>query len=237
MPRRTISDDLKARIPALYHDGFKAKQISDILAVKKSLVYKILTLFSNHGRAGRHTRILKLHFLRGAIDRPGILLEELQEELFTKRGVRVSLSTLARAVKQLHLSRKTPAFKRNEMLRALYMNRIGAEARDANMLLFVDGSAKGESQAGYTILPALTLDGIIAYDITEGPVTADCFVKFLNDYVVCTNLPLDYRIKLILTTKLCRCHSQRHIRVLGASWLWTTAAFITAKRFGSLSKI
>ncbi|KAG2351152.1 hypothetical protein BDR07DRAFT_1321117, partial [Suillus spraguei] len=36
----------------------------------------------------------------------------------------------------------------------------------------------------YSILPILTLDGIIAYDIIEGPVTSERFVRFLREHVV-----------------------------------------------------
>jgi hypothetical protein len=36
----------------------------------------------------------------------------------------------------------------------------------------------------YSILPILTLDGIIAYDIIEGPVTSERFVQFLQEHVV-----------------------------------------------------
>ncbi|KAF9225777.1 hypothetical protein BS17DRAFT_750166 [Gyrodon lividus] len=34
----------------------------------------------------------------------------------------------------------------------------------------------------YSIVPILTLDGIITYDIVEGSVTSDRFIQFLHDY-------------------------------------------------------
>ncbi|KAF9229365.1 hypothetical protein BS17DRAFT_662120, partial [Gyrodon lividus] len=36
----------------------------------------------------------------------------------------------------------------------------------------------------FSILPAITLDGIIAYDIIEGPVDSQCFVRFLEEHVM-----------------------------------------------------
>ncbi|KDQ55614.1 hypothetical protein JAAARDRAFT_91352, partial [Jaapia argillacea MUCL 33604] len=36
----------------------------------------------------------------------------------------------------------------------------------------------------YSILPILTMDGIIAYDIIEGLVTSEWFVQFLRDHVI-----------------------------------------------------
>ncbi|KAF8833341.1 hypothetical protein BDN67DRAFT_917217, partial [Paxillus ammoniavirescens] len=35
----------------------------------------------------------------------------------------------------------------------------------------------------YSILPTLTLDGIIAYDIIEGSVTGEHFIQFLKDHM------------------------------------------------------
>lgn len=37
-----------------------------------------------------------------------------------------------------------------------------------------------------SILPVLTLDGIIAYDLVEGSVTAERFVRFIREQVVST---------------------------------------------------
>ena len=87
------------------------------------------------------------------------------------------------------------------------MNRIAKEAPDANMLVFVDEAAKNECTLSqkygwshktvhcvvqrpfvhglhYSIIPTITLDGIIAYDIVEGPVDGKWFLKFLKDHVV-----------------------------------------------------
>ncbi|KIM56235.1 hypothetical protein SCLCIDRAFT_42119, partial [Scleroderma citrinum Foug A] len=36
----------------------------------------------------------------------------------------------------------------------------------------------------YSIIPVLMLDGIIAYDIVEGPVDTEQFIKFLKDQVM-----------------------------------------------------
>jgi transposase len=151
MPRHTVSEDLKTFIPALHHDGYKIQQICDILTVKKSLIYKTLALFSNCGVVSNphkyshisgHPRSRSqadLNFVQATVDhRPTIYLNELQQELFSKCGVQVSISTLTRAVKWLHITHKivtAPALERNEVLRALYMNRVSAEVPDVNMLL------------------------------------------------------------------------------------------------------
>ncbi|KAF8552708.1 hypothetical protein OG21DRAFT_1375066, partial [Imleria badia] len=160
MPARTVSQDLRSRIPVLHSKGYSVHQICDLLAVKKTLVYKTLLLFSKYkvtrnphrySRLGGRPRILSqadLVFIQAALKRRHTLhLDELQREMFTKRGVHASVSTLARAVKRVHITRKVvtaPALERSDELRALYMNRIGAEVPDANMLVFIDESTKDE---------------------------------------------------------------------------------------------
>ncbi|KIK81831.1 hypothetical protein PAXRUDRAFT_37483, partial [Paxillus rubicundulus Ve08.2h10] len=41
----------------------------------------------------------------------------------------------------------------------------------------------------YFIVPIITLDGIITYDIIEVPVNGSCFVQFLKDHIVRIKLP------------------------------------------------
>ena len=139
-----------------------------------------------------------------------IYLDELQHELWEKCQVYATTPTLHRALRSLQLTRKKISFaasEQNEELRAHYMNRIGAEAPDADMLLFIDEAAKnrhtfcrpsGQSFRGqrcrgqwyfvrgvrYSILPAITLDGIITYNIIEGPVNGAHFLRFLQEHVV-----------------------------------------------------
>ncbi|KIK91251.1 hypothetical protein PAXRUDRAFT_149918, partial [Paxillus rubicundulus Ve08.2h10] len=36
----------------------------------------------------------------------------------------------------------------------------------------------------YSIVPVITLDGIIAYNIIQGPVDGACFVQFLKDHIM-----------------------------------------------------
>lgn len=139
-----------------------------------------------------------------------LYLDELQQALETRRGIHVSIPTLARTLQRLHYSSKAisvKALERNNLKCAVFMNWIGAEVPNMDMVIFLDESAKDDRTLGrkmgwsrigthciqrqcfvrgqrYSILPALTLDGIIAYDIIEGPVTAEQFIKFLREMVV-----------------------------------------------------
>jgi hypothetical protein len=87
------------------------------------------------------------------------------------------------------------------------MNTIATQVSDPEMFIFIDEAAKNKQTARrsmgwavmgqccmqrrcfvrgqrYLILPALTLDGIITYDIIEGSVTAARFLTFLRELVV-----------------------------------------------------
>jgi hypothetical protein len=122
----------------------------------------------------------------------------------------VSLPTLIHTLRRIHFTSKTVSVKAlewNNILRAAYMNCIGSIVTDLDQVMCVDESVKddrtparkhGWSLVGtcciqrqcfirgcrYSILPILTLDGIIMYDIMEGSVTSEKFVHFLQELVV-----------------------------------------------------
>ena len=106
----------------------------------------------------------------------------------------------------------------------IYMNCIIADILDPNMLIFIDEAAKnkwmsahlyGQSMksvcylvqryfvcgARYFIISAITLNGIIAYDIIKGPADGQHFLKFLEEHVA----SLDQFPYIILTFCWYRC--------------------------------
>jgi hypothetical protein len=87
------------------------------------------------------------------------------------------------------------------------MNNMATDIPNPEMLMFIDEAAKNKQTLGrmkgwslkgkrcsqwrcfvrgqqYSILPVMTLDGIISYDIIDGSVTVNQFVKFLRELVV-----------------------------------------------------
>ena len=87
------------------------------------------------------------------------------------------------------------------------MNKIADEVTNPDMLMFVDEAARNKRTSGrtkgwslvgkrcvqrrcfgrgqrFSILPILTLDGIITYDIIPGSVTSERFLQFLRELVV-----------------------------------------------------
>ena len=88
------------------------------------------------------------------------------------------------------------------------MNRIAIEVSDPSMFMFADESAVDQQATAqkqgwapltsccvqrqcfirgqrYSLLPILTLDGLITFKIFEGSVTSEQFVDFLKKFVVC----------------------------------------------------
>ncbi|KIJ68870.1 hypothetical protein HYDPIDRAFT_82759 [Hydnomerulius pinastri MD-312] len=160
MPPRTVSIDLKARIPPLFQQGYSVKEICDLLDVKKSLVYKTLDIFDKLGVVSnphKYSRVIgrqhilsqqDLAFIRATLDqKQTIYLDKLQDLLWMTHQVYASLPTLFRVIWRFQFSRKvvsTRAAECNDELRALYMNRIATKVPDPDMFMFVDEAAKDE---------------------------------------------------------------------------------------------
>ncbi|KIK76629.1 hypothetical protein PAXRUDRAFT_169326, partial [Paxillus rubicundulus Ve08.2h10] len=116
----------------------------------------------------------------------------------------------------------------------IYMNCIAADAPDPNMLVFIDEAAKdkwtsnhqcGWSMKGvrccvnrcfirgtrFSILPAITLNGIVAYNIIEGPVDSQCFVRFLEEHVMPLTNPYPGPRSVIIMDN-CHIHKTEEVR-------------------------
>ena len=103
----TISRDLKARIPIPHLEfGFSVKEICNFLGICKSLIYKTLQYqstfgvsYNPHAQTQSHHHKLdqfNLTFIHDMIAQHHTLyLDEVQEELMTRRGTYVSIPTLA----------------------------------------------------------------------------------------------------------------------------------------------
>lgn len=140
---------------------------------------------------------------------PCLFLDELQDRLEEGRGKRVSMSTLYRNITKLNITGKRvtkQAAERDNVLRAIWEGEM-AQYDDPDVFVFLDESAvdnktgqrnKGRSRRGtpcvrratfirgtrYSILPALSVDGIIAMDIFPGSVDRERFLQFLHEQVV-----------------------------------------------------
>ena len=158
---------------------------------------------------------------------PALYLDELQELLEGNRGIKVSLSTLSRTLRRAALTHKhvaRAAFERNKLLRATWQAANGEfpmeyfvwldEASVDDRTNQRDGGWAALGRAcvrraaflrgqRFSVLPALTCDGIIAMDIFEGAVNKERFVQFLEQQLVCPNLLLSQK----LTDRHLRCQN------------------------------
>ena len=129
----------------------------------------------------------------------------MQHCLHEARGVQISLPTVLRTFKRMSLTHKhitVHALERKQLVRAAFMYSITKLVPLLDMFMFTDEAAQNKKTSTrkmgwalkgsrcilcycfvrgqcFSILPVLTIDGIIAYDIILGSVTTDKFVKFL----------------------------------------------------------
>jgi hypothetical protein len=149
-------------------------------------------------------------FIQSTLDaNPSIYLDELQKRLNDTRNLKISIATLSRALMSLQYSRKSltkVSAERDEELRSVWEIAM-SEYTNPEVFIFLDESAvdgkTGQrsyewSRIGqpcvrrmsflrgkrYSILPALTIDGIIGLEIFEGSVTKEKFLSFLRTHVV-----------------------------------------------------
>ena len=139
-----------------------------------------------------------------------VYLDEIHDTLWLRRGSKASTPTLTCTLHRLQFTHKDvsgKALERSDRHRAIYMNRIADIVTDPNQLMFGDEASKDErtsnrrkgwSRRGvrcvqrkcfvqgnrYSLLPIITLDGIIMHDIIQGSVTSERFVEFLRKLVV-----------------------------------------------------
>lgn len=183
------------------------------------------TTFNPHRRRpGRKSTLRYTHddFVHDYLKRnPCAYLDEIQLAVCDQYGFEPSIPTLVRCLRRLNYTSKTvskEALERDEKRRAVFMYQMGKVAKDPDMLVFLDEAAKNEKTSGrlkgwslrgmrcvqrrcfirgqrFSILPAITLDGIVAHTIVEGSVTSEKFCKFLREQVVrLSSIPLQSKV-------------------------------------------
>lgn len=194
---------------------------------------------------------------------PNMYLDELQQRLEAVLNLNVSIATISRTLHRLAITRKRvskAAAERDEDLRLLWRLDI-AQYEDPEMFVFLDESAvdnhtvartHGWSAEGlpcvkrgtflrgtrFSILPALSLGGILALEIFEGSVTKERFLSFLREYIVSlyfmqprfTSSGAQVQpMKSLLTSACCRHHSSTLSLENGALLSWITVLSIMMK--------
>ena len=193
-------------------------------------------------KSGRPWKLstLDIKFIVALVEqRHCIYLDEIKQALDEQCGCTVSIPTLLRTLQRLNISRKcisARAIERNEILHAAYMNSIADIVQSPDMLMFVDEAARNRNTSGrtkgraavgrrciqhrffvrgqwFSILPILTVDGIITHNIIPGSVTSERFVQFLRELVIpLTNPYPGPRSVLVLDN--CNIHHSEKVRAL-----------------------
>ena len=199
-----LSEDLKRRIVAWYtEDGMTMAEIAAMASCSIGLVSKVLQLQREFGQVthpfSRQRCASKIFgrddylYLEEIIAaNPAIYLDEIQAKFASVRSLFVSISTIARALNDINMTRKKitkQSAERNQRLRNLWEMEM-AQYMDPELFVALDESAVdnktvqrnyGRSMEGqpcvcrktflrgtrYSMLPALTTDGIVALDIFE----------------------------------------------------------------------
>jgi hypothetical protein len=134
-----------------------------------------------------------LNFITALLQaQPGLYLDEIQTKLLNMHDLNVSLAIISRSLSRMALTNKTisvEALEHNEHLCATWL--AGIAQYEPSQLVFIDEAGvdnhtnvcrNGWSPLGqacvchssflrgqkYSVLPALSLDGIIALDVFEG---------------------------------------------------------------------
>ena len=188
-----------------------------------------------------------------------IYLDEIQEQLLSCHGVKASITTLYRTLQWLHFTHKDVSSKElecNEWDWVIFMNWIMELVPNPDMLMFGDEVHKDERTSNrhtgwshqgsrcvqrkcfvqgkrFSILPIITLDGIIAHDIIEGSVTSEKFHEFLHELVVCICFPLCMYTHEVKSRSHWLTPTQGHV----VFWFSTIVESTMLKRYGSLLKM
>ncbi|PPQ86725.1 hypothetical protein CVT24_012471 [Panaeolus cyanescens] len=194
-----------------------------------------------HPRTGRPSYINDedMDFIGATLKaNPSLYLDELQKRLADTRNVHISISTLSRTLASGQYSRKylsKQSAERNAELRLIWEMSM-AEYEDPDVFVFLDESAvdnktmqrtHGWSPVGqpcvrrmtflrgkrYSILPAITTEGIIALDIIEGSITKETFLTFLRAHVAPQLNPYPGK-KSVVVMDNCAIHHDEDIRSL-----------------------
>lgn len=201
------------------------KEIAELMCVSERTVWRYISLFEQTGEvrpAVYHhgPRMIlgdfeQLTLLRIILQHPGIFLHEIQTKLMGLFGVRVSVSTICRALKVMGCSRQVirhVAIQRSDSLRAKFMATVCMY--DPAMFVWTDesgcdrrNSARkfGYSLRGtrpvdhrilirgvrYSAIPVVSLAGVHDVYLAEGTVNGNRFEQFVRECLLPVLLPFD----------------------------------------------
>ncbi len=214
MPK-AYSLDLRWRIVWCYLAyQISPTQLADVFCLSERTVRRYIDKFYHTGdvepkQGGQGPMKLlgdyeQLVILQMILERPGIYLLELQNKLFLKFGVPVSVPTICRTLRFMGCTRQSMhhvAIQRSDILRARFMAEISIY--DLEMLIWLDETGcdrrhtvrkYGYSIRGlplsdhrllvrgirYTAIPVVSVEGIHDVYLHQGTMNGDLFARFVE---------------------------------------------------------
>jgi len=130
--------------------GYSYEKVVDNLNIDKSTVYRIIKLFLNTGTitkrpypqdrtARKLTYPAQLLILHLVMEKPGITLHEIQEELLGLLLIKIDASNICRFIQQSGFTRqrlRITALQKDELLRQQYIMEVSTY--NPEMLIFLD---------------------------------------------------------------------------------------------------
>ena len=200
--------------------------IAQNLNIDKSTVYRVLQLFFNTGTVSKHqypkdksTRKLtdpaQLLVLHLAMEKPGIKLQEIQEELLNLLLVDIHVSNICRFLHQSRFTRqrlRIAAIQRDEFLRQQYISEVSIY--NSEMLIFLDETGADRRNAlqryGYSMrgkpivshqllvrgdhlsgIAFISMNGLLDVKVVRGATNSDVFYSFVEEHLLPYLLPFD----------------------------------------------
>lgn len=192
---------------------YSPSKIAANLNIDESTVRRVLHTFTNTGSVSKRpypvekafrviTEPVKLFIIHLILQKPGIFLHEITNELRVILGLDVSESAVCKVIKKAGFSRQklaTYALQRDDSLRLQFKTDVAMYTRES--LVFVDETGTDSKDAvrthGYSLrgkplhaqkllvrgehvsaIVAMSMEGILALKIVRGGVDGDAFYNF-----------------------------------------------------------
>ena len=230
-PNRTSPYTADLRWRMVYQKEVKGKscrQVAESLSIDPSTVSRTMALFDASGTVDKRkhppnrgtavlTEIDKIIIIESVLDKPDILLREIQKTLTSETGTRVDISTIWRFLQISNITRQKMvmiAKQRSDILRAEYLLDMKAFQGHPEMLVFVDETGADRRNClrryGYSLrgqpaiskkllvrgqrvsaIAAMSTEGILDCYTVAGSVDSGKFVDFIQEALLPNLQPFD----------------------------------------------
>ena len=226
------------------------KQVAANLCVDQTTVRRIVGKFEASGQVKKKSYPVDKAFrklnepaqffiLYLILDRPGIYLREIQNEVLLQLGLDITVSAICKFLDGIGFTRqriRTYASQRDDTLRAQFVSDVSLYSRD--MIIFLDETGtdrrdtfrkKGYSLRGkpakaqkllvreehVSAICLMSTEGMLACDAVSGSVDGERFIKFVENYLLPNLMPFNgYNPRSIVIMDNCSIHHVDEVQEL-----------------------